>query len=433
VFIFPDLVLPSRFLAANPAAFIIFLTLSGVFSLWFLRRVLGYVKNHRERLAFGLIVLAAMGGLLLLAFMVLLYEVVLLNHQGRLRERRNLEIIAWAALYLAAVTAGWAISIQMLAHLAPDFGLSFPTALGKLFAYPKIVQKVIRPIITQGILLEVLLAVSGLLAAAIFLAGKHGQPAGFVGFLLLAGIGATGVGASLYSHVRYFYYLYPLFLILGALFFFLLWTGLRQRNRLLRGLLAAALLLLLAWQADFTWRHVVNALPGKQQPFSGSRVHLDNRECCAYFNENRRPEDYVISFSRVHENAVYCTGVIDACIRPMDGDVALGEYAGARTHYISGSRFFDTDEDFRNLLAREAGPDQAVWLMITRSYLRKGYWEERLVQALADYQVCRGTDGQTSLARISSAELLRLLEDREAGAASDGYPAARNEAAHFSR
>ncbi len=386
----------------HPFWYLAFLLCFGAISVYFLKVVFGSVTLLNSRVVYVLIIISALSHFLLLSLILTAYEAIILLYRSELRTVKNVKILSWTCCLLIFFTIGWTCYIQLLIHYIPDYHMTVIETVRKLYNYPKIYEKVVRPVVDLGILYEVVISCLGV-AAVFFYALKktENKTIAFVLLLILMASLGTGVTKWFYSHIRYFYYIYPLLLFFLAFLAVSVWHYV-NKFKIPKMLFVAGLTAFVLWQITISWK-VVNAVPGSEERFSYSRRYLDHKTCCNYLNENRSESDYVIAFASAHQSAVYC-GNIDAAIRPK-----LKLYWGQDYHYITGSKFFATKEELISIIKGNIKNDENIWVIVCKRYFKEGSWEYEFLERLRDYAVCEASENYTSLIRISPQDFLTIL------------------------
>lgn len=403
--IFPELIIPQTLLLQHPLWGMLFLLATACPAFFYLRLVFKCEDATIIRLFHIAMVLAALSHLLLIAILCLALLVIQKSNVDHLRSRETTKMLAAAAGLIALLTIAWTLAIILLGKHHPDLHSGLLAIFRKLFNYPRLYEKVVIPFVQGGVLLETVLAACG--AFAILLRPpatiQARRAAGFFLCLILLCLSASGIAKTLYNHIRYFYYLYPLLLLLAA--FFLVQTGrfLAQRSRI--GLTVFGLFCLgfLGWNLSTVWTEVITSKTGATEKFGFARVHLDHRTCCDFLQQQRTSADFLVDFGRPNETAVYCGG-INASLRP-----ALQENRGRETHYITGSQLFDSPQELNALLQEKTTATTKVWLMSCQFYLPQTSWAHDLLALLAKNQVCQAADNNTVLYSVTSSDLQKLL------------------------
>jgi len=211
---------------------------------------------------------------------------------------------------------------------------------------------------------------------------------------------AIGISKTFYSHVRYFYFTYPLLLLYSASLSIFLWNILRRYSY---GKIAcvATIGIFFMFEIIFSWQ-VINAEIGSEKPFSYIPIYVDYKTPGSYLQENRSNGDYVIAFAPPHQAAVYC-GTVDVCYRP-----ALMEHRGD-LHYITGSKYFDTKEDLEKMIA-ENPHIKNIWIIFSKRCFKSGSWQYELMERIKHFIVCEALDNNTLLIKISPSDFLKYLK-----------------------
>lgn len=306
-------------------------------------------------------------------------------------------------IVLTVISIGWAVYMELLIHYVPDIEirLSFFEALRKLFNYPKIYQAILKPIIIEGVLYEFVIAFIGVITfLLIAIKNIDNKTLSSVPLLILLIFLAIGIGKSIYSDIRYFYFTYPLLLLYSALLAVTLYNVL-QPYAYGKTICVAAIAIFLLSQFLFSWK-TISAEVGSEKPFSYAPIYFDYRTCGTYLQENRSDRDYVVAFASAHQSAVYC-GTINACYRPH-----LMEHQGD-FHYITGSKYIDTKEDLKTYIT-ENTYIKNIWIIFSKDSFRNESWEYGLIEKIEAYTVCEAMDNNIFLIKVSPFDLLKYLE-----------------------
>ena len=277
----------------------------------------------------------------------------------------------------------------------------------KLYNYPKIFEKILKPVVIYGITYE--FALSFLALAFIIIYGspekKGDKELNVILAILLLGFSGVGIAKTYYSHIRYIYFLYPFGLFFFSLLTISLWKYTKNSKLVVMTLFFLIFGSYLCFQIVTSWDKVVNAGPGSEEKFSYSRTYLDYKTCGNFLAKNRSDSDYVIALASAHQSAVY-SGTINACFRPK-----LKEHRGMDFHYITGSRFFDTRKDLIKILHEEVRKDGELWIIMNKNYFTNNSWEYNIIKKLEGYVSCKGKDNLTFLAKNSPSTFLSLLNE----------------------
>jgi len=403
--IIPDLTILKLCVNDHPLLYCIFILASCSISFYCLKKIFALNNSIVDRIIFVSITIFAVSHFLLISFLLTVYQAIYFLYQGELRLKRAVNTLLWTFMTLIFISFGWVCYIQLLSNLNVEMSLSIIETVRKLYNYPKIFEKAVIPIIELGIFYEVVIAFCGIFFLFLpKLDDTRNNAISFTLILLLIGFCVTGIAKTLYNHIRYFYYLYPLFLILIAVVIVSarIWVG---KSRTLKAAFVVGLSIIFGFQIWISWENVVNASPGSEERYSYSRIYLDHKTCGNYLNSNGAKIDYVITFASAHQLAVYFKGTIHACIKPN-----LIQYEGEEYHYITGSKFFETKEELGSLIKRNGKTGVNVWIFIDERYKKYENWENHFIHSLKEYTVCQASDQNTSLSKISYQQFLDLLD-----------------------
>lgn len=407
MFLLPDLQIIKFCILEHPFFYFPLFAILLIISAYYFKFAWLTTGSLVRRSIYFLLVLSALSQFLLVSCLLLAYYVIILICNGELSKKKNIQLVLLTLLFMMLLTMGWTFYITLLDNYYPTLQMSVIEILCKLYNYPRIYFKVIFPILKQGLLYEVAFSFAGMIMIGVRLLrdsrNEWNFGLGVICFMILVTFCGVGISKTYYSHVRYFYFIYPLLLMFCGILVALLWNMLTQR-RIEKFVLAILFISFSLFQIHVSWTRVVNAVPGKEEMYSWSRTYLDNKTCCEYLESNRGKNDHVIAFASAHQSSVYC-GAIDACIRPK-----LREYEGQQYHYITGSRFFDTRNELILLLKAYMLSGQRLWIVVSKRHVRPGTWEYPIIKEMRKHTVCEATDNNTSLIRISTTEFLNLIE-----------------------
>lgn len=399
----PDVTIISRFVLQHPFYYLLFFLLMGAGSTYYLRTIYRLETSKVSRTIYGLIILFALGHFLLISLILTTYQVIFLFRKGQLRSKENCRILLLTCLILISFTIGWIVYIQILAQVSSFKPITIGGTITKLYNYPKIFQKVIKPIIRYKIAYEAGISLLGICLIVFGRSDRMRKGLSFILIILLISYCTTGIAKTYYSHIRYFYYTYPLLLIFIGLLAVTIWDYVRNLNKISVSFFVCAVSALLILQFFVSWNKVVHTVPGAEKNFSYSKTYLDYKTCGNFLTQNKSPSDYVIAFASAQQSAVYC-GTINACYRPN-----TIEYTGKKFHYITGSKFFDSKQDMISI-TEETQNAGNLWILINKNIFKTNSWEYQIIKKLKKYNECKAQDGVTSLAKLTPKNFLILLE-----------------------
>ena len=376
-------------------------------SLYYLRLIFSADPSPRGRLIYGATVCFSLAGLHLLSLILISYQVIFLGYNNRLRLPHTIKILFQTCIVIILFSICWVIYMQLMMHIYPQMQMGVIETAKKLYNYPKIFEKILKPVVIYGITYE--FALSFLALAFIIIYGspekKGDKELNVILAILLLGFSGVGIAKTYYSHIRYIYFLYPFGLFFFSLLTISLWKYTKNSKLVVMTLFFLIFGSYLCFQIVTSWDKVVNAGPGSEEKFSYSRTYLDYKTCGNFLAKNRSDSDYVIALASAHQSAVY-SGTINACFRPK-----LKEHRGRDFHYITGSKFFDTRKDLITILNEQVRKDGELWIIMNKNYFTNNSWEYNIIQKLEGCVACKGKDNLTNLARISAPNFLSLLND----------------------
>ena len=400
--LYPDFTIVKTIIISIPYWSFVFIALAGITSACYLRLVFRSVTSLSSRFIYSVIILFAVFHLLLISVCLLCYEIIFLLYNNRLKSGKDIKPLFLSCCLLIFLTFFWTLYIQIGLHYNVDIQMTFVESIRKLYNYPKIYEKVVKPIFDYRIFFEIAISFVGIaISLYIKLPSLRDKCIALTLLLILFCFFSTGLANTYYSHIRYFYYIYPLILFFISVFIVFLWTC-AGRNKFFKNIITLAVAAFLVLQITVDWTKVIKATPTSQEMFSLGRKYTDTETCCNYLKRVMSPGDYVIAFASAHQNAVYC-GAIDACIRPH-----LMEHMG-KTHYITGSLYFDTIEDLIAIIIQNTERSNTIWIIADKSMLKNGSWQYEFIKKIKDHTLCRAMDKKTTLVKLSQSEALSFL------------------------
>jgi hypothetical protein len=292
---------------------------------------------------------------------------------------------------------------QVLTGMYSNFQLEPFEAFRKLYNYPYIFERFFTPIFDSGLPITFLLG--GLSAIGLFWAGSHRKPVAFVLLIMILCISIIGVARTHYVHIRYAYFIIPLFIFSAASMIDAVRHKIPTRFKP-TSIIVCVVILLGIIQIRTAVINIVMAQPGTMDKFTPQRVLADFETCATFLNRSFSAEDCIVAIGSPHQAAVYVKPPIYLALKP-----ALREYTNDSHHYITGSLFFEEKAELKLSLERAAlNPTTNVWVLFGTTYLRPGSWQSDFAVVSQPYVVCRAKDNINSLARIPAADLMRLLE-----------------------
>lgn len=297
-------------------------------------------------------------------------------------------------------------AMKILPATSDSYPLSVVAVFRKLYNYPLVFEKVLKPIFKVGP--PFIFVAGGISILALpFLNRSYSnrKPIVFILLLTILSVSLIGVARSYYNHIRYTYFMVPAFLFSTAA----LANIVREKisSRLKFNIVFWIILIFAgAIQAFTALKYVILVQPGQIEKYTPHRVYLDFKTCAEIINREFSSDDYIVSLGSTHQASVYLKHPIQAAIRPK-----LREYAGARNHYITGSLFFDEKYELIDILQSiEFKSNANIWILLGKNYLKADSWQSDLSKKIESHIVCRAKDKINSLAKIPASELMMLLD-----------------------
>lgn len=414
--VYPDTTIFNLFIFKHPLFFLAFIIFLSPLFFFYFKKVITLSKCKFDTIIYVIILLLSTFHFISLALLVIVYQATCIIYNETSESKRQWQVLMTATVAVVIITLGWIAYFNATVFIDLGFskgGLSF---VRKLFNYPKVYENVFIPILQLGIVYEFLLFIAATLFVILYrflnlhpIEKKEQQKLAVSLFIIIACFSATGIAKSDYSHIRYFYYLYPLMLIIIS-------VAIKDSITILRNyasfcsLIFIGMILYSLWQISFTWNHIIMAHPGDKEPFSYSRSYIDYKTCCVFLKQSKKKGDLVIAFASAHQSSVYC-GIIDICTRPP-----LTEHTGEK-HYVTGSYYYDSVDDLINLVEREGSDGSSVWIIYHPLIFGKDSWEYKILDQSEDSMICKSGDGETRLFQFKINDFLIALRQYKSIAA----------------
>ncbi|KJS28691.1 MAG: hypothetical protein VR64_23520 [Desulfatitalea sp. BRH_c12] len=400
--IFPDFHILKMLLDVNPLYVVLFFTLLAI-TVYCCRKWLRSTEYFLDKIITCLAIFFVFIQLHLMAFLCICLLFIFLYS----KEQFGIAYCVWrTTAFIGFLCFCSLISIagtQVLAGMYSNFQLEPFEAFRKLYNYPYIFERFFTPIVDAG--LPITLFLGGFSAIGLIWAGSHRKPVAFVLLIMIICISIIGAARTHYVHIRYAYFIIPLFIFSVASMIDAVRHKIPNRFKP-TSIIVFVVILMGAFQIRTAVINIVMAQPGTTDQFTPQRVLADYETCATFLNRSFTPEDCIVAIGSPHQAAVYVRSPIHFALK-----LSLKEYTADSHHYITGSLFFEEKADLKLILERAGlNPIANVWVLFGTTYLKPGSWQSDFAVVSQPYVVCRAKDNINSLARIPAAEMIRLLE-----------------------